>query len=136
MLVVSLWGVNCRFWSHLGCLGWKVTVSANSLTPHKSPLGEGAGLIGIFRQASPSLLYGSPPGLLGRTTETSSTVTGSNFFPPRVNVLRFSNHHDDKKNRIPILSKWFAIMTSRLLCQMLANLGPIYMEVGDPRKVR
>ena len=23
MLVVSLWGVNRRFWSHLGCLGWK-----------------------------------------------------------------------------------------------------------------
>ena len=21
MLVVSLWGVNCRCWSHLGCLG-------------------------------------------------------------------------------------------------------------------
>ena len=21
MLFVSLWGVNCRFWSHLGCLG-------------------------------------------------------------------------------------------------------------------
>ena len=21
-LVISLWGVNCRFWSHLGCLGW------------------------------------------------------------------------------------------------------------------
>ena len=26
MLVVSLWGVNCRVWSHLGCLGWKVTI--------------------------------------------------------------------------------------------------------------
>ena len=26
MLVVSLWGVDCRFWSHLGCLGWKVTI--------------------------------------------------------------------------------------------------------------
>ena len=22
MLVVWLWGVNCRVWSHLGCLGW------------------------------------------------------------------------------------------------------------------
>ena len=21
MLFISLWGVNCRFWSHLGCLG-------------------------------------------------------------------------------------------------------------------
>ena len=40
------------------------------------------------------------------------------------------------KNRISILSNWFAIITSRLLCQMLANLGPVYMEVGDPRKVR
>ena len=26
MLVVSLWSVNCRFWSHRGCLGWKVTI--------------------------------------------------------------------------------------------------------------
>ena len=26
MLVFSLWGVNCRFWSHLGCLGRKVTI--------------------------------------------------------------------------------------------------------------
>ena len=24
MLIVSLRGVNCRFWSHLECLGWKV----------------------------------------------------------------------------------------------------------------
>ena len=56
MLVVSLWGVNCRFWSHLGCLGWKFTVFARSgmawycaernlqknaptLTTQKSPLG-------------------------------------------------------------------------------------------------
>ena len=31
MLVVSLWGVlNCRFWSHLGCLEWKVTIFAHS----------------------------------------------------------------------------------------------------------
>ena len=30
MLVVSLWGVNYRFWSHLGCLGWKVTIFAHS----------------------------------------------------------------------------------------------------------
>ena len=26
----SLWGVNCRFWSHLGCLGWKVSIFAHS----------------------------------------------------------------------------------------------------------
>ena len=58
MLVVSLWGVNCRVWSHLGCLGWKVTIfvrsgacmlstvhkkknTKNALTPttQKSPLG-------------------------------------------------------------------------------------------------
>ena len=50
MLVVSLWGVNYRFWSHLGCLGWKVTIFAHSgiakkftknaltLTTQKSPL--------------------------------------------------------------------------------------------------
>ena len=25
MRVFSLWGVNYRFWSHVGCLGWKVT---------------------------------------------------------------------------------------------------------------
>ena len=25
VLIVLLRGVNCRFWSHLGCLGWKVT---------------------------------------------------------------------------------------------------------------
>ena len=30
MLVVSLLGVNCRVWSHLGCLGWKVTIFAHS----------------------------------------------------------------------------------------------------------
>ena len=30
MLVVSLWGVNCRVWSHLGCLGWKVTIFVRS----------------------------------------------------------------------------------------------------------
>ena len=30
MLVVSLWGVNCRVWSHLGCLGWKVTLFVRS----------------------------------------------------------------------------------------------------------
>ena len=28
--VVSLQSVNCRFWSHLRCLGWKVTIFANS----------------------------------------------------------------------------------------------------------
>ena len=32
MLVLSLWGVNCRFWSHLRCLGWKVTI----YLPHSS----------------------------------------------------------------------------------------------------
>ena len=30
MLVVSLRDVNCRFWFHLGCLGWKVTILAHS----------------------------------------------------------------------------------------------------------
>ena len=25
VLIVLLWGVNYIFWSHLGCLGWKVT---------------------------------------------------------------------------------------------------------------
>ena len=30
MLVVSLWGVNGRFWSHLGYLGRKVTIFAHS----------------------------------------------------------------------------------------------------------
>ena len=24
VIVFSLWGANCRFWSHLECLGWKV----------------------------------------------------------------------------------------------------------------
>ena len=33
MLVVSLWGVNWRFWSHLGCLGWKVTIFVHSGNP-------------------------------------------------------------------------------------------------------
>ena len=32
MLVVSLCCVNCRFWSHLGCLAWKVSIFANSGT--------------------------------------------------------------------------------------------------------
>ena len=31
MLVVSLRSVNCRFWSKLGCLGWKVTILQVSL---------------------------------------------------------------------------------------------------------
>ena len=26
MFLFSLRGANCRFWSHLGCLGWKVTI--------------------------------------------------------------------------------------------------------------
>ena len=30
MLVVSLLGVNCRVWSHLGCLGWKITIFPHS----------------------------------------------------------------------------------------------------------
>ena len=30
MLIVSLSSVNCRFWSHLGCLGWKFTIFAHS----------------------------------------------------------------------------------------------------------
>ena len=30
MLVVLLWGVDCRFWSHLKCLGWNVTILAHS----------------------------------------------------------------------------------------------------------
>ena len=30
MLVVSLFGANCRFWSEFGCLGWKVTIFAHS----------------------------------------------------------------------------------------------------------
>ena len=30
VLIVLLRGVNCRFWSHLGCLGWKVTIFAHS----------------------------------------------------------------------------------------------------------
>ena len=32
MLVVSLWGVNCRFWSHIGRLAWRVAVFAHSGT--------------------------------------------------------------------------------------------------------
>ena len=34
MLVASLMGVNCTFWSHLGCLRQKVTVFANSGITH------------------------------------------------------------------------------------------------------
>ena len=30
VLVVLLFGANCRFWSQLGCLGWKVTIFAHS----------------------------------------------------------------------------------------------------------
>ena len=30
MLVVSLKGVNCRLWSHVGCLEWKVTIFDHS----------------------------------------------------------------------------------------------------------
>ena len=46
-----------------------------------------------------------PPGLLARTTEASSTVTGSNFFPPRFNVSRFSNHDGDSGQNVPFLIK-------------------------------
>ena len=89
-LVVSLWGVNCRFWSHLGFLGWKVTILvclfryrlvlrikkltkiALTLTTQKSSLRVSLSLshthIGLpwrfnlnFCRASPSLLHGSPP---------------------------------------------------------------------------
>ena len=84
MLVVWLWGVQCRFWSHLGWLERKVTIFAiqvslstvhkeiykNALTrtTQKSPLGVTLSLSHtnifptILRRASPSLLYGSPPG--------------------------------------------------------------------------
>ena len=56
MLVVLLWVVNCRFWSHLGCFEWKVTILAHSgiakkftknaltLTTQKSPLEDGLSL--------------------------------------------------------------------------------------------
>ena len=30
MLVVSLKGVHCRFWSQVGCLQWKVTIFDHS----------------------------------------------------------------------------------------------------------
>ena len=30
MLVLSLRGLNCRFWSRLGCLGRKITIFAHS----------------------------------------------------------------------------------------------------------
>ena len=98
----SLWGVNCRFWSHLGCLGWKVTIfvhlgyrlalcvkkstktKALTLTTDKSPLrvslslrhthiGLPYGLIYIFRRASRSLLYGSSPGLMALHSPRRST---------------------------------------------------------------
>ena len=38
MLFVSLLGLNCRFWSHLGCLGWKVLylpIQVSLSTRHK-----------------------------------------------------------------------------------------------------
>ena len=38
MLFVSLLGLNCRFWSHLGCLGWKVLylpIQVSLSTGHK-----------------------------------------------------------------------------------------------------
>ena len=35
MLVVSLWGINCGFWSHLGCLGRKVTIQVSLRAVHK-----------------------------------------------------------------------------------------------------
>ena len=52
-----------------------------------------------------------PPGLLARTTEASSTVTGSNFF------------HS------------FKLVRDYYKSLYKANLGPVYMEVGDPRLV-
>ena len=89
MNVVSLWGVNCRFRSQLGCLRCKVTIcpsryrlvlcikkfskNALTLTTQKSPLGvslnlshahigsPSGDLIWIFLRASSSLLDGSPP---------------------------------------------------------------------------
>ena len=30
MFVVSLWGVNCRFWSHFRCLGLKAIIYLHS----------------------------------------------------------------------------------------------------------
>ena len=36
MLVISVWGVNCRFSSYLGCLGWKVTIIL--ICPFRYPL--------------------------------------------------------------------------------------------------
>ena len=30
MLVVFLRGVHCRFWSHLGCVRWRVTIFGHS----------------------------------------------------------------------------------------------------------
>ena len=86
MNVVSLWGVNCRFRSQLGCLRCKVTIcpsryrlvlcikkfskNALTLTTQKSPLGVSLNLshahIGspsgdLIWIASSSLLDGSPP---------------------------------------------------------------------------
>ena len=90
MNLVSLWGVNCRFWSQLGCLWCKVTIcpsryrlvlcikkftkNALTLTTEKSSLGvslnlshnhigpPSGDLIWVFPRASSSLLDGSPPG--------------------------------------------------------------------------
>ena len=91
MNLVSLWGVNCRFWSELGCLWCKVTIcpsryrlvlcikkftkNALTLTTEKSSLGvslnlshthigsPSGDLIWVFPRASSSLLDGSPPGM-------------------------------------------------------------------------
>ena len=90
MLVVSLWGVlNCRFWSHLGCLELTVTIFAHSGIAYSTVHNEIhkkcpdsnqteislrnlfkleptptmvslSGLISIFRQASPHFYIGIP----------------------------------------------------------------------------
>ena len=82
VLVVSLWGVNCRSWSHIGCLGWKspyLPIQLSLRTVHKkmckkcpdtdhteisfgvsltvSQTLSPRGLFWIFRRASPQLLY-------------------------------------------------------------------------------
>ena len=90
MLVVPLWGVlNCRFWSHLGCLEWTVTIFAHSGIAYSTVHNEihkkcpdnnqteislrnlfkleptptmvsFSGLISIFREASPHFYIGIP----------------------------------------------------------------------------
>ena len=79
-----------------------------------------------------------PPGLLARTTEASSTMTESNFFPPRFNVSRFSNHDGDSGQNVAFSIKKpnshsFKLVRDYYKSLYKANLGPVYMEVGDPR---